>query len=153
MQYSKEPLSYAMVAIRAAASPGVEIEYVEKDLLMGPVAVVAVTHSLLYWLMEGQEEDLGTMARSCWEERMKDAELKGRRTASAGRRVRGRMPLACLLTGWLACLLGLLACYTTAFLLPCWLACYTTAFLSCRRARRDAQVPVPVPISPLQNPD
>lgn len=98
MQYSKEPLSYAMVAMRAAASPGVEIEYVEKDLLMGPVAVVAVTHSLLYWLVEGQEEDLGTMARSCWEERMKEEVVRGRKPASpARRRFRRRIPLACLL--------------------------------------------------------
>ena len=98
MQYSKEPLSYAMVAMRAAASPGVEIEYVEKDLLMGPVAVVVVTHSLLYWLVEGQEEDLGTMARSCWEERMKEEVVRGRKPASpARRRFRRRIPLACLL--------------------------------------------------------
>ena len=149
MQYSKEPLSYAMVAIRAAASPGVEIEYVEKDLLMGPVAVVAVTHSLLYWLVEGQEEDLGTMARSCWEERMKEAELKGRRTASAGRRVRRRMPLACLLTGWLAGLLAipLLSCCRTGLLVipPLSFPVAVRVLLS--------QVPVPVPISPLQNPD
>lgn len=108
MQYSKEPLSYAMVAIRAAASPGVEIEYVEKDLLMGPVAVVAVTHSLLYWLVEGQEEDLGTMARSCWEERMKEAVVRGRRRDSAGRRRGERIPLVFLLV-----------CYTNPFLLPC----------------------------------
>ena len=59
-----------MVAIRAAASPGVEIEYVEKDLLIGPVAVAAVTHSSLYWPV-GQEEDLGTMGRSWKEESVK----------------------------------------------------------------------------------
>ena len=116
-----------MVAIRAAASPAVEIEYVEKDLLMGPVAVVAVTHSLLYWPVEGQEEDLGTIARSCWEERTKEAVVKGRRTDSAGRRISGRIPLALVLAG----LLGIP-------LLPYCRAC-------------DAKVPVP--ISPLQNPD
>ena len=69
----------------------------EKDLLIGPMAVVAVAHSSLYCPVEGQEEDLGTIARSCWEERTKDAEPKGRRTASPKSRFRRRMPLACLL--------------------------------------------------------
>ncbi len=64
---------------------------------MGPMAVVAVAHSLLYWPVGGQEEDLGTMARSCWEERTKEAEARGRRVASAGRMICGRMPLRCLL--------------------------------------------------------
>ena len=72
----------------------------EKDLFMGPTAVVAVTHSSLYWPVEGQEEDLGTMARSCWEERTKE-EATERRAASAVRRICRCMLLACLL----ACLL------------------------------------------------
>ena len=63
----------------------------EKDLLIGPVAVGAVTHSSLYWPV-GQEEDLGTMARSWGEERMKDAVVmgdavvRGRRKDSPARR-------------------------------------------------------------------
>ena len=69
----------------------------EKDLLIGPTAVAAVTHSSLYWLVEGQEEDLGAMARSCWEERMKEAVVRGRRADSAVRRRWGCMLLACLL--------------------------------------------------------
>ena len=69
----------------------------EKDLLMGAMAVVAVTHSSLYWPVEGQEEDLGTMARSCWEERTKEAVVRGRKAASAVRRIWGCMLLACLL--------------------------------------------------------
>ena len=68
----------------------------EKDLFMGPTAVVAVTHSSLYWPVEGQEEDLGTMARSCWEERTKE-EATERRAASAVRRICRCMLLACLL--------------------------------------------------------
>lgn len=64
---------------------------------MGPMAVVAVTHSSLYCPVEGQEEDLGTMARSCWEERTKEAVVRGRRADSAVRRMRGRMVVACLL--------------------------------------------------------
>ena len=72
----------------------------EKDLLIGPMAVAAVTHSSLYWLVGGQEEDLGAMARSCWEERMKEAVVRGRRADSAVRRSWG-----CMLLYLLACLL------------------------------------------------
>ena len=84
----------------------------EKDLLIGPMAVVAVAHSLLYWLVGGQEEDLGTMARSCWAERTKEAEARGRRAPSARRRICGCISLACLVIILMVSCCGVVSVYT-----------------------------------------
>ena len=89
----------------------------EKDLLMGPVAVVAVTHSSLYWLVGAQEADLGAMARSCWEERMKEAVVRGRRADSAVRRRWGCM-LFCLFVCYTYALVSQYACCERISLYP-----------------------------------